>query len=284
MAKGTSVLSKFSHSYGTALSAIGKDPKIYLPFLIFAGIELLSLIVLYLAPRAPLRSVFGPIIRTFWGEQFLHYPQNFLLLPKLAGLARMNLSVLFGSLLTGVAVAYLYKMSFLKAVRKYGNLLFIVFILTISYYVLYKVMFIVLVKYFQAGHAKLLFWGPNAWLGPFLSILNQLLALVLQSLFVYAIPIILTTERKFIGAIIGSARVFMKNFVLTILMVGIPMLIAIPLLFLNYNSQYLMTKIAPEVIFWLGVLGIMVNSLLLDPMITLSTAAFYAHENNVNKK
>jgi hypothetical protein len=279
MAKQTSVFAKFTHSYSTVVSAIGKNPKIYLPFLIFACVELCSLIFLYLSPRVPLRSVMGPIITTFWGDQFLHYPRNFLLLPKLAALARMNLSVFIGSLLTGVAVAYLYKMSFIKAFRKYGNLLFIVFILTFFYYVLYKIMAIVLIKYFQAGHAKLLFLGANLWLGPILNLLNQLLALILQSLFVYAIPVLLTTDKKFIGAIMASAKFFVKNAILTLFLVGIPMLIAVPLIFLNYNGPYLMAKIAPEIVFWLGVLGIVVNSLILDPLVTLTTAAYYAHEN-----
>jgi hypothetical protein len=101
---------------------------------------------------------------------------------------------------------------------------------------------------------------------------------------VYAIPILLIKDVKFIGAIIGSVKFFVRNFFLTLLMVGLPMLIAIPLVFLNYNGPYLMDTFAPEIILWVGILGIVVNSLLLDPMITLSTAAYYAQENNVIKK
>jgi hypothetical protein len=275
MNKTKSILARFTSSYVFVGSAVRQNPKILYPFLIFAGLELLSLIFLYLIPRMPLRTVFGPIITTFWGDQYLHYPQNFLLLPKLASLARSNLSVLFGSLLTGVAVAFLYKMSFAKAFQKYINLLFIVFILTFSYFIFHKAVSLLLLKYFATGHEKLLFWGPDLWLGPIQSVINQTLVLILQALFIYAIPILLTTDKKFIAAILASFRFFFKNMGISLLFAGVPMVIVSPLIFLNYNGVYLMVKIAPEVILWLGVASVVANSLILDPLITLTTAAYY---------
>lgn len=91
--------------YNTTVNSLKNHPAIFLPFLIFAILEFAALVFFYLTPRMPLRVIFGPIIRTFWGERFLHYPLNFLLLPKLASLSRMVLSVIFSSLLTGMAVA-----------------------------------------------------------------------------------------------------------------------------------------------------------------------------------
>lgn len=275
MSQKKSLFSAFTSSYGFVGSAMRVDKRVYLPFLIFAAIELVSLILLYLAPRPPFRAVLGPIIATFWGEQYLHYPANFDLLPKLAGLARMNLAVLFGSLLTGVAVAFLYKMTFMKALRKYGSLLAIVFILTFTYYLTYKLVAMLLTNYFMAGNYKLILWGPRAWIGLFLPLFNQLLALVLQCLFVYAIPVVLMSEKKFFAAIGASMAFFIKNFMVTLLLVGLPMLIALPLFFINQASPYLIAKFVPEIVLGLSVAGIVVNSLVIDPMITLTAAAYY---------
>ncbi len=277
-----SVISHFKKSYATTAALLQKEPRIYLPFLIFAFIEALSLIFMYLAPREPLRAAMGPFITTLWGERFLHYPQNFWLLPKLAGLAKMTLSVFIGSLLTGVAIAFLYKKPIATAFHKYANLMIIVLILTAVYYTMNKAIGVFLMKYFNAGHAKLLFIGPRWWLGLFSIVISQFLALVLQALVAYAIPIMLTSEKKFIGAIAGSFVFFFRNFIITLLLVGIPMLIAVPLIFLNYNGVFLMTTFCPEIILWLGILGIIVNSLILDPIITLTTATFYL-ENRVVK-
>ncbi len=278
MTKKESIFSQFSSSHGLTASAIGKNPWVFYPFLIFAGIELLSLIFFYLCPREPLRGFMGPIITTFWGEQFLHYPTNFLLLPKLAALARMNLAIFIGSFLSGLAVAFLYKVPVAKVLQKYISLLFIVFILTFLFFVMYKLSSLGLTKYFAAGNEKLLFLGPGVWMGMILSLASQVFALILQMLLAYAIPVLLTTDKKFIGAIGGSLKFFFSHKRVTLLLVGIPMLIALPLIVLNYFGAYLMVKIAPEVILWLGILGIVVNSLIIDPLVTLTTAAFYSQK------
>jgi len=270
-----SVVSSFKKSYVAAATALKNNKRIFLPFLVFAVIEALSLIFLYLIPREPLRAAFGPIIKTMWGEQFLHYPQNFLILPKLAGFARMTLSVLFGSILTGIAIALLYKKPLSVAFHKFVNLMFIVLLLTVSYYLLNRGIMVFLMQYFNAGHEKFLFIGPRWWLGAFTPAISLFLGLILQAVVTYAIPILLTTEKKFIGAIAGSFMFFIKNISITLLLVGIPLLISVPLIFLNYNAAYLMGPFSPEVILWLGFAGIVVNSLILDPMITLTTAAFY---------
>ena len=62
---------------------VRRYPIIVAPFIGVAMFEGFVLAVLFLAPRPPLSMALAPIIRAFWGEQFLHYPTNFLLLPKI---------------------------------------------------------------------------------------------------------------------------------------------------------------------------------------------------------
>ena len=123
--------------YKTTFHGFKKNPPLFTPFLIFTAIELISLFILFLAPRMPLKLLFGPIIKTFWGEVFLHYPATFFLLPKLAAFTRMGLAILIGSLLTGMAVGmaadfYANKRislrnSFRLALKNYLSLIIIVF-------------------------------------------------------------------------------------------------------------------------------------------------------------
>lgn len=276
MTEKKSVLASFSQSYAQAISAVAKDPRIYLPFMIFAIVEMVTLFLLFLAPRMPFRVVMGPVISSLWGEQYLHYPYNFVLLPKLAGFSRMVLSVLAGSLLTGISLAYLYKKPIGAAIKKYLHLLLIVFLLTVLFYYCNKIFGKLLLKYFTSGHTKLLFIGARMWLGPINLFIVQFMAVVLQALFVYAIPVVMLSEKKFFGAILESVGMFFTNFRLTILFVLIPMMLTVPLLALNYNGSYFMSIFCPEFVLWLGFLAIIINSLLIDPMITLTTAVFYA--------
>jgi len=176
-------------AFNSTLKSLRNNPALFTPFIIFAIIEITALILIFLIPRMPLRAIFGPPIRTFWGEQFLHYPFNFLLLSKLTSLSRMFLSVVFGSLLTAVAVAMVFDVYNKKkakfsgclksSLKKYLSLFTIVFIFTLVYYISVKIITIGLLKYFAAGHSKLLFIGVNLWLGP-LSICINFIAILFR--------------------------------------------------------------------------------------------------------
>src|SRR4030042_674360 len=105
-----SQLTPVKKSLSAAIKYFKNSPALFIPFLIFAAAESASLIFISLIPRMPLKLVFGPPIKTFWGEIFLHYPANFILMPKLASLARMGLTVVLGSLFTGMAVSAIFNM------------------------------------------------------------------------------------------------------------------------------------------------------------------------------
>lgn len=271
-------LSLFLHSYANLFIALKNNKRILAPFIIFAVLEAASLIFLYLAPREPLKNMMGPIISNLWGERFLHYPQNFLLLPKLAFRARMALSIFLGSLLTGCSIALLYKRSVTYAFRKYAHLFAVVFLFTALYYSLNKLFYSFLVNYFTSGHQELIFLGPGQWLGPINIFVGQMTALCFQSAFIFAIPAIILSEKKFMGAIGESFVFFSKHFVVTLLLVGLPMVMVIPLIFLNYNTGFLIEHLFPESVLWVGFLSIILNSLLLDPVVTLTAAAFYVEK------
>lgn len=243
--------------------------------MVFAVIEFLALILLFLAPRKPLLPLFGPPIRTLWGEQFLHYPANFLLLSKLASFSRMGLSVIFGSLLTGIAIAKAYKKPGKIALKKYTSLFLVVFIVTTLFYFTVNSASLLLSKYFMAKHAKLLFLGPRIWMGPILFFLNIIIAIVVQAAFIYALPELILNDKKFFQAIYSSFKFYCKNFFITMLLISIPMILYIPIIILNSNTALLMDKMFPEIALLLCIAGIIVSSLIIDPVVTISTALLY---------
>ena len=272
-------------AYNNAIQSLKNTPVLFTPFIIFAIIAFLSVILIYLAPRMPLRIIFGPPIRTFWGEAFLHYPTNFILLPKLVSLATMALSIIFGSLLTGMAVAMAcdaynkktprLNQSFKTAIKKYAAIFLIVFIITAIMYIAVKIVFIGLAKYFIAGHSRLLFLKASFWMGPFLLAANFILAVLIQSAFIYAIPLIIIGKVKLLKSVIKSFVLFKKLFLPTLILVSLPMCLYIPIIILSYNNVFLIDKFFPEIILYLALLGVIVNSLIIDPIITISTTFLY---------
>jgi len=267
--------SRFSKIITATVKTIKDTPAVYTPFLIFAALEFITLIFLFLAPRKFLLPLMGPPIRTLWGEQFLHYPSNFLLLPKLASFSRMGLSVIFGSILTGIAIAKVYKKPDMIAVKKYTSLFLIVFIVTILFYFTVNSLEFFLQNFFLQKQAKLLFLGPHIWMGPILFVSNIILAIIIQSAFVYAIPELILGDKKFFQAIFSSLKFCVKNLLITAVLTGIPMLLYIPIIVLNNNSALLITKMFPEIILLICITSIIISSLIIDPFVTISTALLY---------
>ncbi|HOW42817.1 MAG TPA: hypothetical protein P5110_04875 [Candidatus Omnitrophota bacterium] len=283
----TSAVKKISlvQVYADTFKAIFKRPKVLWPFVIFAGIELSTLMLIYAAPRVPFNKLLAPPIRAFWGERFLHYPANFLLMPTLNSIVRNFLSVFIASLLTGSAVYLIWalykgkKPSFSAALkqagRKYSAFLAVVLLTIFLFFVVLKIMDFLLVKFFVAGHTSLLKMGPRIWFGPLKVIMNIFAGMLIQGVLVYAIPILAIGNDHFFKAIGKSCALFGKHFFKTLTLLVLPFLAYIPIVVLQYNSASLVDRFFPELILGICIVGILISSLIVDLVVTLSTTFFY---------
>lgn len=272
-------------AYTLTLSSIRKNPLLLLPFAVFSLFEFAALLVICLAPRQPFIKVFGPPIRTLWGEIFLHYPTNFLLMDKLLSLSRMGMAVIFGSLLTGMAVymvldAYQNKplkagAAFKSSFKKYIYFLVATLIVTMSFYFSARYLLIGLGYYFTHGHTRLLWLPPQLWIGPMLPAINFLLALTIQSALIYIIPLLVFENCNFFKAFLRTFLVFKRLFIPTLLLICAAMLVYVPITILKHSTPFLIEKTFPEFIIFVAGLGILVGNLAVDAFITLSTAFLY---------
>lgn len=273
-----------------------KHPVIFLPFLAFAVIESCALVALFLAPRFPVNLVVAPLIRTFWGERYLHYPSNFLLLPKISSLAKMTLYVIFGSVFLGTAVGFINEVftgkknpqiwtSFFAAAKKYVSLFAAILFVTLIFYYPVKFLNLAILKYFTSGHTKLLFLKSDVWLGPFSIVVNFSIGILLQAAFVYMIPLLIIGNEKLLPAIGKSVLLFKRLFFPTLVLVLLSSMIYIPVILLTYNSAYLIENVFPEIILWILFVGIAINSVVIDALMTVSTTLlFLLHREQRMKK
>src|SRR3989338_3524603 len=95
---------KFVEVYKHAFLVLKKNPTIWFLFLAISVVDLISLALLFLSPSPPVSFVLAPVIERFWGEKYLHYPNNFLLLPELFRLTHFAILTVFGVFVTGIAV------------------------------------------------------------------------------------------------------------------------------------------------------------------------------------
>lgn len=272
--------------YTKSFELIKKSPRIFLPFIIFTLLESIILIFISIAPRTP-DSILGPVISTIWGEKFLYYPDNLLLLPKLLSLCRIALYIAFSSLLSAIAVAMVsdgYRRGSLcklgtaviTAIKKYVYFFTLALTVTIVFYASKKLLAIFLMKFCDVSGLNLSFvLDKTLWAGPIAICTNAFFALIFQAAFIYAVPEMIIAKEKFIKAIVKSVILFKKTFITTSLLVGLPMLAYIPIILLNYNAGFLIQKTHPWSMFIILFLGIAANSLIIDSIVITSSTVFY---------
>ncbi len=281
-------MSTITKIYGATFKLFKDNHKLLLPFFALFLLQTFTLIVLYFSPRLPLRIVFGPIIRTFWGmrygNSFLHYPNSFILLPKLVQISSLALSVFVGALTSGAAIVMVSeiqnkkKMDFLfatrVALRKYMYLFIIVVLWAVGLHYTSK-LFNIGLAYLTVFLVKLRIPKLGFIITPLFMIVNFVLTVAIHSLLVYAIPVLIFEKEKLWKSLLKSLSFFKERWMTTLIFVALPMLIYLPFSILLQKPLFLINKFFPEFVAYVILLGIIVNFLFIDPLITVSAALFY---------
>jgi hypothetical protein len=267
-----------------SLNNIVQHPVILFPTATLAFIQLLLLEILYFAPQKPLSIFFGPLIKSIWSEEYMHYPQNLILLPKMFYYVQIIIYLVLGSFFlafTSKIVSVLnvhprvnLKSSFKETLSTYIH----IFFASIISYILFQILangyvkilnYIINIKPFGASVS---FWNKTLlWTIPYFQFLLGILA---STLIVYVVPIIVIEKLKIFPAILKNFRVLFHSFPTTILIVGLPSLFYLPILALRNNVPFLMHSLAPEIQLIVIILSLLI-SMGVDLMIIVSTTTLY---------
>ena len=271
MEKQTFFWSKVIKIYQQVFSVLRKNPMVFFLFLLIALLDLVALMVLYFAPSPPVLNVLGPVIRSFWGDSYLHYPNNFLLLPKLFSHAHFLISTIVGVFITGIIIKKIeaetlgQKVSTLSAA---GRIFKRYFSLVAAWLLSYGI-FVFALK----GILPLL--PKNLWLqvgsGFFLG-------LIIQSVLAFLLPALVLIENGFFKTLFLGFRFGVKNILLTGALIFVPMMLILILSVARLFTP-LFVRIHPELVLWVLCAGIVV-SLLVDICVTSSATLLFLKVRN----
>ncbi|MDO8749217.1 MAG: hypothetical protein Q7J72_08925 [Candidatus Omnitrophota bacterium] len=251
-----------------------QNPNVLIPFLLVGLVDVVLLFMIYLAPQPPLSALLGPPIRVFWGERFLHYPFNLLLIPQLFDIARIFSTALMGVLMTGAAVRMLKEahsgikpdivLGLSNSLRVYLKLLVIWLVMFGLVSVVFKAL--PAIFHFKQHIASQMVLGACF-----------LISILIQALFIYAIPAVIIEEKKIWPAIKRSVSFCQSAFLPTLILVGLPTLVYIPMVILKGKLPFLMSKTFPELVVVFVGLGIVI-SVIMDCLITSSTTVLFLNK------
>lgn len=273
--------------YGSIVKAtfqnLRKKPSLFKPFLYLSLIELLGLMVIYWAPQPPVSLVLGQPIRAFYGEAALHYPSHLLVLPQIFRIWQIIAGVVFGSLLTGIAIS-MYNQEAKGMSMRFGKNFKITFnrYLPLLAYTLVTFIIIYLVEHFsgnfikgrlEAGSGYFLKMGQIKW-SVVLAFFNLCFSIAIETLFMYVPVLIIIENIGFWRAAGISIKTVCHYFATSILLVLVPVLFYMAAVISKVFIPRLMDKVFPEMSLVILGAGILI-ALLVNTIIAVSATILY---------
>lgn len=265
-----------------AFNTLKNNPVILLPFVLSGILKLICLSVILLSIFYPLSIVFAPIIKTLWGEMFLHYPFNFNLMPRLFYYSWIPVYIFIDSLLSGMAIWMVFQAnegkkpklieSLKKALSKYVTLAgFLMAIFLIVYLVNYGEKLLV----FKSVKLKFMASMINSGMLDFaLVFLNFFIILFIELLFAFAMQFAVLEDKGFFKAIWASLTLAKRLFFSVFILIAVPTIVLLPFSLLKTGLSALVDKTLPEIT--LLVLGLsVIVAVFIDAIVTVSLTLLF---------
>ncbi len=269
-------------NWSSTFESLSKNSVLFTPFIIIAFLECLALELFFFSARTPLVLLFGPIIKKIFGEQFLHYPGNLVLLPRLFYYGQIVIYILAGAFLTAIAVKIFVNIRtghpvILKAIIKGAGRRYLTFV---GYGLIYIALIFILERgegfaflkftrlisrhlfkispqIYSIGAAKLLFFT----------------FVIVQIFLALTIPIVITEKKALFKAILGSISIGMRHFLKVFCLVLVPLLLYLPLIFMKTFLVAIIDKTFPDISLYITFLGI-VAAIFIDCFVMMSLTQF----------
>ena len=275
--------------WSVTFKTLAKYPSLLVPFFMNAVFQGLVLTVLFYYPRSPFAAIFGPPIKAFYGIRFLHYPYNFLLLPKLFYYGQVLATLTLGVVMFGMAMGMVSQIhsegtspriggNINRSLRRYLPLVGV-------WLVTFIISLIIL-----RGPAKLImkFMQPTIFAKILLQVVSYggiLAVFLVEALFIYAYPAIVVERAGFLKGIARSFSISKSVFLTTAILVIVPRILDVIGIIIK-DKMTSATNISfpdfPEItVVMLAVLiGI---TLITDSLVFLSTANLFMLKKETEK-
>ncbi|MFP4472691.1 MAG: hypothetical protein ACLFPX_02300 [Candidatus Omnitrophota bacterium] len=240
----------------SAVQTIIHHPLILYPFTILFMLQLFIMEILFFAPRYPLSQFFSPVISRLAGEQFLHYPLNFMLLNRWFQSIQIPFYLFVSSFFIGAAVYAIYLINrdenlnwgkvFKRTLKQYIHLV-VAAAISVGFVYILSWLYSLLVQralqirstagiYFMIKKAVIL-GAPYA---------NLLFSTLIITMFAFVIPIIMIEGKKVFSAFAQNFKVLGGVFWMLFLAMLASGLFYLPVLLLRSNAEWGRSVFSPE--------------------------------------
>jgi hypothetical protein len=268
----------------TAVNTLSQNTLILYPFVILAFLQLLALEILYFIPRFPLNKILGPIVSTLWADNYLRYPFDLLLLPKLFYYAQVALYFAIGGYLVAVTIVMIrdinsdqpvnLKASFKEALSRYIHILLASVFSFIFYFGFSKGYDLLAQRAMQIRSEKGIFFLIKKTIILGEPYAQFFFGILLTTLLIYVAPIIMIEKKKIFSALVINFKTLFRSFWFTLFIVFFPTILYFPVLVIRSNIFQISNVTFPEIQLWVIVLSI-IATILIDAVVITAATIFY---------
>ncbi|MCK4237107.1 MAG: hypothetical protein KAX38_08290 [Candidatus Krumholzibacteria bacterium] len=244
---GQSVLRAFS----SALSLL-QNGKLAVPLIIYFILRL-AILKLYLSGIAePWSSFWALFMRGLTSDQLSRCPAHLVLMPAILGRFDMVLGVFVQVIFDGATILLVasafrktlpsLKAGFSGAVKKYPHLVGVMLLASLGILIGTNLPGII------AGHLS---WSSRFGI----TAAAALLGLVVQALFVYALPLVLLDRHRTIRGVGESFKIALHSIIKTFLLVALPFILTLPTMLLESKAEMIALRLSPDFMIYIHVAG-----------------------------
>lgn len=226
-------------------------PRILTPLFIAALVKAFFLVLFYYAPMPPLVNVFGPLIKNFFGEAYLHYPVNFMLVARLFYYSQSFIWLTLDICMWGTTSNMINQLhegrslpsivgSFNRVVRRYPQLFLVSLLILFLSLVSFRVPHFLMVNFYFLPREKFFFLQ-------FFFFVSFLAAILIEAVLIYTIPTVVIERKSFVAALKRTIALSKEIFLPTFIIVLLPRLFDLIAAFLRQNLPILITRTLPEI-------------------------------------
>ncbi len=267
-----------------SLGILAGHPVIFYPFILIALLQLLALEMLYFLPRYPLVIFFGPVVRRIWHETFLHYPYNFILLPKLFFYSQLVIFVFFGAFFTAVAVRIIkaindgkhivIKTAIRDTLSQYVHIIIAAFLSLLAVKTLSDLFAQIYLRAEQIRSSSGVLFVLKTVIIHGAPYFQLLIAIIVTTVFAFVIPAIVIDRKKIHTALAVNFGYLWKSLTTVTCIVFFPMILYVPVLIMRNSLSPQMNSVFPEGQALIIVASIIVT-LFIDAAVLVALTTFY---------
>ena len=219
------------------------DPRIAAPYLFYFILQMI-LLAAYLAGNTGTLAHFWVLpVPGISPESLGHYPAHLLLLQPILGRIEVILEVVLKCIFHGATVYLVTRAmrrgkpslprSFSATWSRYPRLLVVSIVSSAAVYAV--VLLGVWLSSGMTGWARYAFFGSGIAAG-----------LVAQSLFVYAIPLVMIDDVSGLSALASGMSLSLRTFTKTLLIVALPFMLTVPTILLDLKAEMIALQLSPD--------------------------------------